>query len=87
MEIFILRGKEIEETMITVQMNIYLQCDNPNCNETLHYSGYFPLGANQKDIFEQMEYELRWTHWRYRKTSDELFCSVACEEKVYPDEN
>lgn len=69
--------------MITVQMNIRLHCDNPECNNTLHFTGFFPLGANTQEIFEQIDYEERWTPWRYRKESNELFCSMSCEGEVY----
>lgn len=69
--------------MITVQMNIRLHCDNPKCNETKHFTDFFPLGATTQEIFEQVDYEERWTHWRYRKDSDELFCSLGCEKDVY----
>ncbi len=69
--------------MIKVQMNLTLHCDNPKCNETKHYTGYFPLGATTQDIFQEIDYEERWTHWRYRKSTGELFCSVYCEEEVH----
>lgn len=71
--------------MITVQMNIRLHCANPKCNETKHYTGFFPLGATTEEIYQEIDYEERWTSWRYRKESDELFCSIYCEEEVYDD--
>lgn len=69
--------------MITVQMNLILHCDNPKCNETKHFTGYLPIGAGVKEIFEEVDYQERWTTWRYRKSSNELFCSVYCEEEVH----